>query len=367
MSVEPADAKLRLWPAPRLRALLSAVPDAIVIERRSGAVVAGNRAARTLLQEPAGDRAGVSLHALLPEFEAADPPLEPREYEAVRADGSRFPAEVTMAVIGSRARARRIFVIRDISRRKRLEAALQARQQVLDRTLRLAAAAEMSSAVTHELRQPIAALSNYLHACRHLLGDDARQQQLGEMLAKAMREAERAGSVLRRLQDFFQAGTTHPEELDAAAVVRETLAPMKEYAQRLGITWRFALPGDLPRVRVDRVQFETVLLNLAANALDVLTTLDAARERRIEVTAVSEGEFVRLRIADTGTGIPQELATTLFEPFQTTKPEGMGLGLTISRTLVAANGGKLALDASSGSGACFSFTVRAVPAGVAHG
>lgn len=350
---------LNRWSAPRLRSVLSAVPDAILIVRHDGTVVPGNRAARSLLPPRRHTGRGARINDLLPDYDAADPPYDSREMQAVRPDGNRFTAEVTTSVVSARASALQVFVVRDITRRKQLEAELHARQEALNRALRLAAAAEMSSAVTHELRQPIAALRNYLHACRHLTADDSRRQRLEETIGKALREAERADSVLRRLQDYFQAGTTHPENLSAGPVVSETLAAQREFAGRLGIDLRIELPRDLPRIRVDRTQFETVLLNLVGNAIDALVPPGLSRAKRIVVTGHDEGDSVRFRIADSGPGIPQEVAATLFEPFQTTKPEGMGLGLTISRTLVAANGGQLRLDESSDRGAVFSFTVRA--------
>jgi two-component system sensor kinase FixL len=348
------------WSAPRLRSVLSAVPDAIVIVRPSGAVVPANRAARALLQPVRSGRIATGIHTVLPDYDPADPPLEPREMQAVRSDGSRFTAEVTSSIVGTQPRTLRVFVIRDISRRKRLEAALHARQEVLNRALRLAAAAEMSSAVTHELRQPIAAIRNYLHACRHLAADESRRTQLGETVGKALREAERAGSVLRRLQDYFQAGTTHPENLLPAALVRETLAALREHAERLSVSLRIDVTPSLPAIRVDRTQFETVLLNLVGNAIDAVLSQDLARPRRVVVAAVPDGEFLRFRVEDSGPGIARDVADALFQPFQTTKPEGMGLGLAISRTLVAANGGQLRLEWSGATGTCLSFTVRTV-------
>ena len=348
------------WSAPRLRSVLSSVPDAIVIVRSSGAVVPANRAARALLLPGRSGRMAVDIGAVLPGYDASDPPQEPREMQAVRSDGTKFTAEVTTSLVGTPPRTLRVFVIRDISRRKRLEAALGARQEVLNRALRLAAAAEMSSAVTHELRQPIAAIRNYLHACRHLAVDETRRDQLGETLGKALREAERAGSVLRRLQDYFQAGTTHPEDLAPAPLVSETLAALGEHAERLGLVLHIDVPATLPAIRVDRTQFETVLLNLVGNAIDAAAGPGAGAARRVAVSAAGDGGSLRFRIEDSGPGIAPDVAAALFQPFQTTKPQGMGLGLAISRTLVAANGGRLQLDWSGAAGTCFSFTVRTV-------
>ena len=350
------------WSASRLRSVLSAVPDAIVIVRGNGMVVPANRAARALLLPGRTGGRALDIDAVLPEYDAADPPQEPREMPAARSDGTRFTAEVTSSVVGTPPRTLRVFVIRDISRRKRLEAELGARQEVLNRTLRLAAAAEMSSAVTHELRQPIAAIRNYLYACRHLAGNEARREQLGETLVKALREAERAGSVLRRLQDYFQAGTTQQENLAPAPLVRETLTAQREHAERLGLSLQIEVPTSLPWIHVDRTQFETVLLNLVGNAIDAAAGPGGGEARRVVVSAACDGEAVRFRIEDSGPGIEPDVAAALFQPFQTTKPQGMGLGLAISRTLVAANGGRLRLEWSGAGGTCFSFTVRTVPA-----
>ncbi|HNA31343.1 MAG TPA: ATP-binding protein, partial [Thiobacillaceae bacterium] len=224
----------------------------------------------------------------------------------------------------------------------------------LNQAMRLAAAGEMAQAIAHELNQPLVAVANYARAGRAMLEDPARHGALlTETLDKIDREANRAGQVMRRLREFFRGGGLRPETFPVQELIEESLAHVRRRAERLGVTIETRLADDLPRVHADRVQMGTVLHNLLSNAVESLTD-SPTLWRDIEIAAQAQGpDRVRLCVSDSGHGVAPDMENRLFDSFATSKPEGMGLGLAISRTLVEAHGGQLWLDKARPARFCF--------------
>lgn len=241
-----------------------------------------------------------------------------------------------------------------VAERAQARSEAQERERQLARAMRFAVAGELASALTHELNQPITALVSYLQAsqimCTPVQGADTR---LAETLGKATNEAIRASRVMRRLRDFYQGGAAGrgPARLGACcASVAELLEPR---LRSHGIRLHTALPHDLPHVRADPPQVEVVLHNLLSNAIDAVAAMPAAG-REIRIRAERDAAGVRLEVEDSGAGVPADAREQLFEPFNTTKPDGMGLGLAISRNLVRAQGGDINYRRGSQlGGACF--------------
>ncbi|MGE5170548.1 MAG: MASE1 domain-containing protein [Rudaea sp.] len=240
-----------------------------------------------------------------------------------------------------------------VSERKRIERELRENQSKLDRSLRLAAASELASALAHELNQPLSAITAYLRACQLMLAQPTDNGgELAATMEKIVAEANRAGGVVRRLRDFFRSGSTHMEAIAPAVLVQEALATVHERAQRHHVAFTQRLEAA-QRVYVDRLQVESVLHNLLANAIDAVKERGDAREVRIEAAADAPG-FVRIAVTDNGPGVMPDVATSLFDPFVTTKAKGMGLGLAISRSIVDAHGGRLWHEPRQpGSAFCF--------------
>jgi signal transduction histidine kinase len=242
-----------------------------------------------------------------------------------------------------------------VSERKRIERELRENQSKLDRSLRLAAASELASALAHELNQPLSAITAYLRACQLMLsqrGDGG--SELATTMDKIVAEANRAGGVVRRLRDFFRSGSTHMEAIAPAVLIEEALATVGERAKRHRVAIIQRIDAT-PHVQVDRVQIESVLHNLLANAVDAVKERADGREVRIEATAEGPG-FIRITVADNGPGVAPDVATSLFDPFVTTKAKGMGLGLAISRSIVDAHGGRLWHEPRM-PGSAFGFTL----------
>jgi signal transduction histidine kinase len=246
-----------------------------------------------------------------------------------------------------------------VSERREIERQLRDKQARLDRSLRLAAASELASALAHELNQPLAAITVYLRACQMMITrvHDA-PDELRTTMSKVVGEAVRAGDVVRRLRDFFRSGVAQPERVAPSVLIAEASATLRERAERNKITLEVHTPA-LPDVIVDRVQIEAVLHNLLANAIDALKS--GATERKIRVLAGTYADgFVLISVEDNGPGVAPEVVHELFEPFVTTKPRGTGLGLAISRSIVEAHGGRLWHEERQ-PGSAFCFTVREAP------
>jgi signal transduction histidine kinase len=242
-----------------------------------------------------------------------------------------------------------------VTERARARSAAQERDRQLSRAMRVAVAGEMASALTHELNQPITALVSYLRASQIMStpggGTDVR---LTETLGKAANEAIRASEVLRRLRDFYQ-GTGPPATgpTDVAACCASVLELLEPRFKRQQVRPRLTLPQNLVPVAADRTQVEMVLHNVVSNAIDSLAADNAAR-RELLLDARVEGSHVLLAVEDSGSGVTEDALGQLFEPFNTTKPDGMGLGLAISRNLMRAQGGDLTYRRSDQlGGACF--------------
>ncbi len=256
-----------------------------------------------------------------------------------------------------------LFLGMTVTTRRVAEERLHQREAELNHAMRLAAAGEMAQAIAHELNQPLVAVANYARAGRAMLEDPARHAALlADTLDKIDREANRAGQVMRRLREFFRGGGLRLETFPVQELVAESLAHVRRRAERQGITVETHFDDNLPLVQADRVQLGTVLHNLLSNAVESLTD-HPTLWRDIEVTASPhEAGWLRVCVSDSGQGVQADMKERLFDSFATSKAEGMGLGLAISRTLVEAHGGKLWLDHDQPARFCFTVPTLAMAA-----
>jgi PAS domain S-box-containing protein len=261
----------------------------------------------------------------------------------------------------------------DVTTHRRAEAALaesRARLQELQQEFlhvsRLSEAGAMASALAHELNQPLAAATTAVGAAQMMLAEGDPAEDVGGALELAAEQTLRAGQIVRRLREFVaRGGETERAIEDLPRLAREagTLALVGARESGVAVSFRFA--PDLPQVLVDRVQIQQVLFNLMRNAIQAVAERDhvAARGCEVEVSAVPAlgAEAVEVSVADTGPGLAPEVAERLFEPFVSTKPDGMGVGLSICRTIVEAHGGRLWAEPRPGGGAVFRFTLPTAP------
>ena len=277
-----------------------------------------------------------------------------------RKDGSTFPLELSVGEV--KRGHRRFFTgfIRDLTERQKTEARLQELQSELVHVSRLTAMGEMASALAHELNQPLSAIANYMKGSRRLLEEnpDERSTILREAMDKAAEQAMRAGQVIRRLRDFVARGESERRVEDVKKLVEEAGALALVGVKDKGVRVRFEFEPGTDFVLADRVQIQQVLLNLMRNAIE---SMEGAEKRELVVsTATASDNMVEIGVADTGAGISPEISAQLFQPFITTKRQGMGVGLSISRTIVEAHGGSISALPNSGMGTVFRFTLPAV-------
>jgi len=338
-----------------LSTIVRTAPDGIVALDERERIVSLNAEAEAIFRASSAALLGRPLAELIPELPILPRALHGAEMAALRADGSRFPAEISLAEAGSGGRHGHICIIRDVSKRKEMEEQLRDRQIELERTLRLAATSELASALAHELNQPLSAISSYVRACRLMLSSpEYDHARLLKTMDKVVNEVNRTGEVVHRLREFFRSGTVHRERVRVADLIWGGLEASLTRLERHGIIFQVEGADALPDLRVDRVQMEIVIHNLVSNSIDAAKTRDR-REIRVSA-ALSGANEVEILVADSGPGLSPEIAEHLFKPFTSSKAGGMGLGLAISRTIVEAHGGRIETVASSG-GAVFRVTL----------
>jgi len=246
-----------------------------------------------------------------------------------------------------------------VSERERARTELAHHEVTLNQALRLAGAGEMASAMAHELNQPLSAIVAYARSCQLMSKNPGQYQQtLNETVAKMAAEASRAGSVVHRLRDFYRGGAGALETFPIRDLVQAVVTAATPRAQRYGIVIETEIADTLPLLRADRIQAETILHNLLGNAIEALIPAEVAR-KRIRITARAQESEIEIRVCDNGPGIAEDIRPRLFEPFATSKAEGMGLGLVISRNLAESHGGRLSFEEHHGGGACFLLTLPA--------
>jgi two-component system sensor kinase FixL len=248
--------------------------------------------------------------------------------------------------------------IRDLTERQETEARLQELQSELVHMSRLTAMGEMASALAHELNQPLSAIANYMTGSRRLLEarKDRETEFVREALEKAAEQSQRAGQIIRRLRDFVARGETERRAENLQKLIEEASALALVGAKEQGVRVRIQLDPAVDAVMVDRVQIQQVMLNLMRNALEAMAS--APRRELTVSTRAPDSSVVEISVADSGTGISPDVADRLFQPFVTTKAQGMGIGLSISRTIIESHGGQITVQPNEGGGTLFCFTLR---------
>ena len=344
----------------RLHAILAAAPDGVVTIKPGGEIEQMNPAAEALLGLSERDAAGEAVGSVLPAPELrlhlADPSAPGWETVARRADGRQLPIELTIGSAGEGLDRRFILILRDVSRRKQAEARAREHEAELAHVSRLSVAGEMASSLAHELNQPLTAIMAYMQGCRRLLGGVAGvPDSVRAGFDAAVQQAERAGAIIQRLREFLREGTSRRSTVAVDEIIREALGLAEIEAAQNAVSVKVEIAPGLPMVVVDRIQIEQVLVNLVRNAVDAIVE-SASPEREILITAGQRDGFVEICVADTGPGVSPEIADRLFHPFVSSKPRGMGLGLSISRTIIEAHLGALTWQ-SRDRGAAFLFTL----------
>ena len=256
-----------------------------------------------------------------------------------------------------------LFVVHDQTEEMRAAEALQSAQADLAHANRIATMGQLTASIAHEVSQPLHAVGlSAKAALRWLAGDPPANEEAQDALARVVRNASLAGEVLTRIRNLAKKAPPQRQAFALDQALRDVLALTASEAARTGVTVEPFLAADLPPVFGDRVQLQQVILNLVMNAIEAMSDTPEG-PRRVSVTAEAHGgDGVLIRVADTGPGLAPEAAQRVFEPFFTTKPQGMGMGLSICRSIVEAHGGKLSASPNE-PGTIFAFTLPAAPSG----
>jgi two-component system sensor kinase FixL len=357
--------------ASHLQSILDTVPDAMVVIDAQGMIQSFSSAAERLFGWTGAEVRGRNVRVLMPEpyREAHDGYLQRyartgekriigigRVVVGARKDGSTFPMELS---IGETAGDTPFFTgfVRDLSERQHTESRLQDLQAELVHVSRLLAMGEMASTLAHEINQPLSAIAHLLAGSRRLLqrGREEDRPKVEEAMDKAAAQALRAGEIIHRMRAFVSRGDSERAVESLPKIIEEASALALIGAREHRVHVRFQLDPGAGLIFADRVQIQQVLLNLIRNAMEAVQQ-SPTRELLIS-TRVSDPGTALVSVADTGCGISDEIGDQLFKPFMTTKAHGMGVGLSISRSIIESHGGQIWAEANPQGGTIFQFTL----------
>lgn len=340
-----------------------------VVDRKSGQVLYANR---RLVQMLGGDAYSIAGPDLQRRFAGArsgpdrthDPGIAAQSPAGFSSEERRDPSSGRWYLIQSGPipwdgqREVSLKVVTDITDRRHAQQLRRENQDMLYRTARLSALAEMASALAHDINQPLMAIASYNDAGLRLLrGTPTDRGELTRALEKSRAQAARASSIVRRMREFVRSKRPEPVLCDLSGIVREALELMETQIEEAGVGIEVDLVEDLPSLRADRFLLVQVVVNLIENALEAMrSTAPPSRRLTLSTGRHAEGA-IGMAVADNGCGIPAALAERLGTPFLTTKPNGLGLGLSICRSVVEAHGGRLWHTANPGGGTVWHFTV----------
>jgi two-component system sensor kinase FixL len=357
-----------------LRSILETVPDAMIVIDSRGIMQLFSSAAERLFGYTKQEAIGHNVSILMPEpdqsrhdsylaryLKTHDPHIIGigRIVTGKRRDGTTFPMHLS---VGQTLRGDEPYFtgfVRDLTEHQQTQARLQELQSELVHVSRLSAMGEMASALAHELNQPLAAISNYMKGSRRLLSgsEDPNVGKIENAMDRAAEQAVRAGQIIRRLRDFVARGESEKRVESLSKLIEEAGALGLAGAREQSVQLRFNLNPAADLVLADRVQIQQVLVNLFRNALEAMAR--SPRRELVVTNARVTDDMIEVEVSDTGSGFQDDVIPNLFQTFFTTKETGMGVGLSISRSIIEAHGGRMWAESNASGGATFRFTLPA--------
>ncbi len=370
----------------KTRTIIDTALDAVVTMNASGKVTSWNKQAEAIFGWSSAEAIGVRMSELIiPQsqrlahergiqhfLETGEGPLLGRRIElnAIRRDGAEFPVE--LEVIGMKLGGDWIFsaFLRDITESKRAEEKLRESEQALRNTqtelanmARAMTVGQLTASIAHEVNQPLSGIITNAGTCLRMLDSNPPNiEGARETARRTIRDGNRASEVITRLRALFSRRQPATEPVDLNEAAREVIALLLSKLQRNNITLRSELADDLPLVTGDRVQLQQVIMNLLQNASDAMNNVhDRSRQLLIQ-TGPDDAAHVRLTVRDSGIGLDPQTVNRLFDPFYSNKNDGMGIGLSVSRSIIENHGGRIWAKPNDDAGATFSFSIPLNPA-----
>ncbi|MBV7265489.1 sensor histidine kinase [Erythrobacter ani] len=363
---------ISLYDAEQMHALIDTVPDAMVITDQQGRIRSFSSGASEMFDYAEEDLLGENISILMtsPDRERHD--LYMQEYlktgkakiigvgrvmTARHRDGSTFPIKLDIGEFNSGAQRGFVGFIRDLTESRKTERELHTLQSELAHVSRISSMGSLATSLAHELNQPLTAVANYAHSAQDLLADPSPEtlELVREALDQCAAEALRAGQIVHRLRDFIKRGETERQIVSLGRIIQEASALALMNGDGKGVDFETGLDPAADKVIVDPVQLQQVVFNLIRNALEAMLE---SRHKQLRVrTQRKDPGFAQVSIIDSGPGLDQKIAERLFHPFNSTKSDGMGIGLSICHSIVQSHEGKIWVEPSSLGGTAFHFTV----------
>jgi two-component system, LuxR family, sensor kinase FixL len=357
-----------------LRSILETIPDAMIVIDGHGIMQFFSSAAERQFGYSEQEAIGQNVSILMPNPDRSRHDGYLARYRSTgerhiigigrivtgqRKDGTTFPMHLSIGEMQSGGAPYFTGFVRDLTEHQQTQARLHELQSELVHVSRLSAMGEMASALAHELNQPLAAITNYMKGSRRLLAAsaDPNKDKIESALDRAAEQAVRAGQIIRRLRDFVARGESEKRVESLSKLMEEAGALGLAGAREQGVRLRFNLDPRHDLVLVDRVQIQQVLVNLFRNALEAMA--QSSRRELIASNTLAGNDMIEVEVSDTGSGFQDHVKDNLFRTFFTTKETGMGVGLSISRSIIESHGGRMWAEGNAAGGATFRFTLPA--------
>ena len=353
-----------------LHTLLDHIGEGVVTFDEAGNVETCNPAALRLFTDSLRKPPDLTIHDWLPDLRIPASPAEPRFPEVqqslgIREDGSFFTVELAISHMDLDGKQWYLLLIRDVSERVRIEEERRKNREELTHARRLSSLGEMAAGLAHELNQPLAAINLYIQGGLRRLGAYRDcPADIKAAMEHASMQAQRAGEIIRQIRGFVKKTPPRKVAIDINRLIEESLQLLEAELRLSRTTVSLELDGNLPELKVDRLQIQQVLINLLSNAMDAMDEVEENRKRITITTRLREdGEDISVSIADRGKGIPEDMENNVFTPFVSQRKSGLGLGLAISHTIIDEHGGQLGFSRRRSGGTVFTFTLplNAIP------
>ena len=353
----------------KLNAIFNASVEGIITIDMSDIIVSANAAVETIFGYKPEELMGCSINKLMPTL-----PREMnvcsllhkdkfggqiREIEGIHKNGSAMPLDLSIAEYSIENAHYFTYIVRDVSLRKHREQQDKEHLDQLAHVTRLGLMGEMASGIAHEVNQPLSAISSYTQVSLNLINtDNPDLVKLAEILTKTQQQALRAGRIIHRMREFVKSHSKHLSIADVNTLIHEAVSLCSAELKQNDIKLTFELESNLPPIYVDHIHIEQVIINLIRNSIDALQTLPAKQHRHIIIySRLTHNNGIQVRVKDNGPGIDQDQQQKILMPFYSTKADGMGMGLSISRSLIEAHEGTLRFNSKPGKGSNFYFTL----------